>query len=342
MKDLKEEVYDKIKENLIGVIDREKINSVIDAVSISLDGLKIEKECREIIVYEQTNEKLLNKFIVSKAVEGLSEKSLETYRTVISCFLKATNKYIKDITTDDIRLYIAYKKINNTSGNYINLIRRSLSSLFQWCVDNEEMEANPVRRIKSIRVEKKIRNPFTEDEMEILRCKSNNIRNKAIIEFLYSTGCRVSEMCNANRIDVNFEMGKVTVLGKGKKYRDVYLSSRCKAVLKEYLDSREDNSQALFVSLPENFGRNKVGNKNYERLTTSGVEVMLRTLGKNCGIDNVHPHRFRRTAATLALKRGMPIEQVQKMLGHESIETTTIYAKSNMADVQASHNKFII
>ena len=164
MKDLKEEVYDKIKENLIGVIDREKINSVIDAVSISLDGLKIEKECREIIVYEQTNEKLLNKFIVSKAVEGLSEKSLETYRTVISCFLKATNKYIKDITTDDIRLYIAYKKINNTSGNYINLIRRSLSSLFQWCVDNEEMEANPVRRIKSIRVEKKIRNPFTEDE----------------------------------------------------------------------------------------------------------------------------------------------------------------------------------
>ena len=341
MKDLKEEVYGKIKENLIGKIDKNQINSIVDAVAISLDGYKIERYSKELIIYEYTNEKLLKKFIVSKAVEGLSEKSLATYKTVINCFLKATNKYIKDITTDDIRVYLAYKKVNNTSGNYINLIRRSLSSLFQWCADNEEIEINPVRKINSIRVEKKLRTPFTEDEMETLRCKAKDIRNKAIIEFLYSTGCRVSEMCNADRTDVDFELGKVTVLGKGKKYRDVYLSSRCKAILKEYLDSRKDTIPALFVSAPEKFGSGlPIHPKN--RLSPSGVETMLRSLGKKCGIKNVHPHKFRRTAATLALKRGMPIEQVQKMLGHESIETTTIYAQSNMSDIQASHNKYII
>lgn len=342
MKDLKEHVYEIIKGNLIGRIDRERIPLIIDAVAISLDGFKVERDSKELIIYEQNNEKILKKFIVSKAVEGLSENSLSTYRTVISSFLKNTNKYIQDITTDDIRIYLAYKKMDGISGNYLNLIRRALSSLFQWCVDNEELPQNPVRKIKSIRTEKKIRKPFTEDEMEILRCNSKSLRNKAIIEFLYSTGCRVSEMCNADYSDVDFETGKVTVLGKGNKYREVYLSSRCKAVLKEYLNNREDTLPALFVSNPENFGNGLSTRHPKCRLTSSGVECMLRTLGKKCGIDNVHPHRFRRTAATLALKRGMPIEQVQKMLGHESIETTTIYAQSNMSDVQASHNKYII
>lgn len=342
MKDLKEHVYEIIKGNLIGRIDREQIPLIIDAVAISLDGFKVERDSKELIIYEQNNEKILKKFIVSKAVEGLSENSLSTYRTVISSFLKNTNKYIQDITTDDIRIYLAYKKMDGISGNYLNLIRRALSSLFQWCVDNEELPQNPVRKIKSIRTEKKIRKPFTEDEMEILRCNSKSLRNKAIIEFLYSTGCRVSEMCNADYSDVDFETGKVTVLGKGNKYREVYLSSRCKAVLKEYLNSREDTLPALFVSNPENFGNGSLKGYPKGRLSPSGVECMLRALGKKCGIDNVHPHRFRRTAATLALKRGMPIEQVQKMLGHESIETTTIYAQSNMSDVQASHNKYII
>lgn len=342
MKDLKENVYESIKENLIGKIDSERIPLIIDAVAISLDGFKVERESKDLIIYEQNNEKILKKFIVSKAVEGLSKKSLETYKTVINAFLLATNKYIQDITTDDIRVYLAYKKMNRTSGNYLNLIRRSLSSLFQWCVDNEELSQNPVRKIKSIRTEKKIRKPFTEDEMETLRCFSKSLRNKAIIEFLYSTGCRVSEMCNADRSDVDFEIGKVTVLGKGNKYRDVYLSSRCKAILKKYLNSREDPIPALFVSNPENFGNGSLKRYPKGRLSPSGVECMLRALGKKCCIDNVHPHRFRRTAATLALKRGMPIEQVQKMLGHESIETTTIYAQTNMTDVQASHNKYII
>lgn len=342
MKDLKEEVYDKIKENLMSKIDRMQIAIVMDAMAIALDGFRIERESRELVLYEPTNERLLNKFIVSKAVEGLSDRSLETYRGVITSFLKAAKKNIKDITTDDIRVYIAYKKLNKMSGNYLNLIRRSLSSLFQWCVDNGELGDNPVRKIKAIRTERKVRKSFTEDEMELLRFKAEKTRDKAIIEFLYSTGCRVSEMCNVDRLDVDFELGKVTVLGKGRKYRDVYLSARCKAVLKEYLDSRSDDLPALFVSAPENLKKGLSAITPKCRLSPSGVESMLRVLGRKCGIDNVHPHRFRRTAATLALKRGMAIEQVQKMLGHESIETTTIYAQSNMTDVQVSHNKYII
>lgn len=342
MKDLKEELYDSIKENLIGVIEMNLINSVLDIITVSLRGYNIERASKDLVKYDYSNERLVKKFIVSKAVEGLSEKSLATYNTVIRCFLRNTNKNIKDITTDDIRVYLAYKKIDNTSGNYLNLIRRSLSSLFQWCVDNEEISVNPVNKIKSIRVERKIRASFNEDEMEILRNKAKTIRDKAIIEFLYSTGCRVSEMCNVNREDIDFEYGKVTVLGKGKKYRDVYLSSRCKSVLKEYLGCRKDNLNALFISNPITFGRPVFSAIPQNRLTASGVEVMLRNLGKKCGIENVHPHRFRRTAATLALKRGMPIEQVQKMLGHESIETTTIYAQSNTTDVQAAHNKYVI
>lgn len=339
--DLKEDVYEKIKEALVGRIDRTMIQSILDIVAISLDGFRLERDSKEIVVYDQNNEKMLKKFIVSKAVEGLSERSLKTYNTAITMFLHSCNKLLCDVTTDDIRVYLAYKKINNASGNYINLIRRSLSSLFQWCVDNEIMTTNPVKKIKSIRIEKKLRTSFSEDEMEILRCKATNLRNKAIIEFLYSTGCRVSEMCNANRSDIDFENGRVTVLGKGKKYRNVYLSSRCKSVLREYLNIRVDKDAALFVSIPQRFGRTEnIG--EVSRLKSSGVEVMLRELGKKCGIENVHPHRFRRTAATLALKRGMPIEQVQKMLGHESIETTTIYAQSNMEDVQASHNKYVI
>ncbi len=339
--DLKEEVYDKIKEGLVGRIERATIQIILDIVAISLDGLRLERDTKEIVVYDQSNEKILRKFMVSKAVEGLSERSLKTYNTAITMFLQSCNKRLCDVSTDDIRVYLAYKKINNASGNYINLIRRSLSSLFQWCVDNEVMKANPVKKIKSIRVEKKLRASLSEDEMETLRFKAKSIRDKAIIEFLYSTGCRVSEMCNANRLDIDFENGKITVLGKGKKYRNVYLSPRCKSVMKEYLNSRVDKDAALFVSNPDRFGGNKdIG--EVTRLTSSGVEVMLRCLGKKCGIENVHPHRFRRTAATLALKRGMPIEQVQKMLGHESIETTTIYAQSNMDDVQASHNKYVI
>ncbi|EJX09485.1 site-specific recombinase, phage integrase family [gut metagenome] len=333
----KERIYERIKENLYGMVDRKAIPVILDIISMSMQGYRVERDTTEVVLYEYGIEKTIYKFVVSKAVEGLSEGSLETYKRILVTFFQSVQKDIKQVTTDDIRIYLACKKMQKKSGNYMNLIRRTLSSFFKWCCDNEILTNNPVRKINSIRVEKKVRKAFSEDEMELLRISAKTLRDKSVIEFLYSTGCRVSEMCSLNISDIDFGQAKATVLGKGKKYRDVYLSPRCKIMLSEYIGSRTDNLEALFVSKPI-FAENEKLN----RFTKSGVEAMLRSLGKKCGIDNVHPHRFRRTAATLALKRGMPIEQVQKMLGHESIATTTIYAQSNMDDVQASHNKFII
>lgn len=185
---------------------------------------------------------------------------------------------------------------------------------------------------------KKNRKPLSEEEMEMLRHSAKSLRNKAIIEFLFSTGCRVSEAVSVNKQDVDFINGKVDVLGKGRKYRTVYLSTRCAFTLKEYLDSRSDDDDALFVRNPEYCN----GFIKFGRLSAEGVGIMLRTLGRKAGIDNVHPHRFRRTVATTALKRGMPIEQVQKMLGHSNIQTTTIYAQFSEEDLKLSHSKYVI
>ena len=335
--DEKETIYARIKEGLYGKVDSDTIHLVLDATAIAMGGYRVERETTEVVLYDWGNEKIINKFIVSKAVEGLSSKSLETYKGILVAFFRSMQKDVKSVTTDDVRVYLALKKTQRMSGNYMNLIRRTLNSFYGWCCDNEILDANPVKKINCIKTEKKVRKAFTEDEMELLRMNAKTLRDKAIIEFLYSTGCRVSEMCSLDISDIDFGQGMATVLGKGKKYRDVYLSPRCKVTLNEYIKSRADSQEPLFVAKPI-FSSDGV----LTRFTPSGVEVMLRKLGKRCGIDNVHPHRFRRTAATLALKRGMPIEQVQKMLGHESIETTTIYAQSSDDSVQAAHAKFII
>lgn len=337
MTDEKEIIYTRIKEALYGKVSSDTIHLLLDSVSIAMDGYRVERNTTEVVLYEWGNEKIINKFVVSKAVEGLSERSLETYKTVLYSFFQTVQKDVKQVVTDDIRIYLARKKVQGLSGNYMNLIRRTLSSFYGWCRDNELLTINPVKKINCIKTEKKVRKAFTEDEMETLRMSAKTIRDKAIIEFLYSTGCRVSEMCSLDVSDIDFAQGKATVLGKGKKYRDVYLSSRCKIILNEYLKNRTDDLDALFVAKPF-----FADDGTLTRFSTAGVEGMLRALGRECGIDQVHPHRFRRTAATLALKRGMPIEQVQKMLGHESIETTTIYAQSSADSVQAAHAKFII
>ena len=337
MMDEKETIYARIKEGLYGKVDSDTIHLVLDATAIAMGGYRVERETTEVVLYDWGNEKIINKFIVSKAVEGLSSKSLETYKGILVAFFRSMQKDVKSVTTDDVRVYLALKKTQRMSGNYMNLIRRTLNSFYGWCCDNEILDANPVKKINCIKTEKKVRKAFTEDEMELLRISAKTLRDKAVIEFLYSTGCRVSEMCLLDVSDIDFAQSKATVLGKGKKYREVYLSPRCKMALSEYLKSRTDNLEPLFAAKPLHSGDDV-----FTRFSPSGVETMLRKLGKRCGIDNVHPHRFRRTAATLALKRGMSIEQVQKMLGHESIETTTIYAQSSDDSVQAAHAKFII
>lgn len=336
---MKEILLGEIRDTLFGKIPNDEIPIVIDSITFCMRNYELTEKVTSVVVYDQSDSQIIGKFFVAKAVEGLCESSMGYYRTILKCFFTNVGKHVKEIETNDIRVYLAYKKMSKCSDNTLNNIRRVLSSFFVWCTEEEICRKNPMLRIKGIRPTKKIRKPLTEDEMELLRYGAKTKRDKAIIEFLYSTGCRVSEMLGVNRDDIDLASGELEVLGKGRKYRTVYLSSRCKSVLREYLEERNDDCEPLFISTWEGFGGTR--NHNLRRMSRSAVEVMVRNLGKRVNIENVHPHRFRRTAASIALKRGMPIEQVQKMLGHESIETTTIYAQSSSDEVKRNHELFL-
>lgn len=342
MSEHKEKFIQDLRGLLLGLIPVESVAGVIDSVSVAMKDYDLQHKETAIVVYDDGDRHIFKKFFVAKAVEGLSTNSLAYYNTIISSFLNKVSNHIKDISTDDVRVYLATKKIEGVSDNTLNNIRRVLSSFFSWCHTEGIVQKNPMLRIKSIKQVKKIRKPLSEDDMEKLRYAATTKRNRAIIEFLYSTGCRVSEMINLNRDNIDIEGGQVDVLGKGKKYRTVYLSSRCKITLQDYLHSRQDDLDALFVSDWEGMHGAIAGRNIPKRISRSAVESMLRHLGRKVDIANVHPHRFRRTAATTALKRGMPIEQVQRLLGHESIQTTTIYAQSTNDEVKLNHEKYII
>lgn len=338
---MKEKLICDLRNLLFGKIASDEIQSVLNIVSYVLNDYDLSSKETAIVVYDDSDQQIFQKFFVAKAVEGLSQSSLKYYNVIISNFLVKVGKHIKDIETDDVRVYLAFKKLEKVSDNTLNNIRRVLSSFFSWCTEESIIHKNPMLRIKGVRQTKKIRKPFTDDEMELLRSSARTKRDKAIVEFLFSTGCRVSEMISVNRDDLDLTAGQLDVLGKGRKYRTVYLSSRCKIALIEYLATRDDNLDALFISTWEGFRNPDIQNQNSQRMSRSAVEVMVRTLGKRVKIENVHPHRFRRTAATTALKRGMPLEQVQKFLGHESIQTTTIYAQSTNDEVKQSHERFM-
>lgn len=339
---MKECILSEIRDTLFGKIPNEEISIVIDSISFCLRNYDITEKETSVVVYDNSDSQIISKFFIAKSVEGLCQSSLDYYRVILRAFILQVGKHIKEIVTDDIRVYLAYKKINKCSDNTLNNIRRTLSSFFTWCTEEGIIERNPILRIKGVRQVKKLKKPLSEDDMENLRAMTKNKRNRAIIEFLFSTGCRVSEMTNVNRADVDWVNGQVDVLGKGRKYRTVYLSARCKITLQEYINSRTDTLEALFLSDYEGMCSQIKETKQLSRISKGAVEIMLRNLGKKAGIPNVHPHRFRRTAATTALKRGMPIEQVQKMLGHESIQTTTIYAQSTNDEVKLAHEKYII
>lgn len=338
---MKEKLMTDLRNLLFGKIASDEIQSVLNIVSYVLNDYDLSIKETAIVVYDDSDKQIFQKFFVAKAVEGLSQSSLKYYNVIISNFLLKVGKHIKDIETDDVRVYLAFKKLEKVSDNTLNNIRRVLSSFFSWCAEESIIHKNPMLRIKGVRQTKKIRKPFTDDEMELLRSSARTKRDKAIVEFLFSTGCRVSEMISVNRDDLDLTAGQLDVLGKGRKYRTVYLSSRCKIALIEYLATRDDNLDALFISTWEGFRNPDIQNQNSQRMSRSAVEIMVRTLGKRVKIENVHPHRFRRTAATTALKRGMPLEQVQKFLGHESIQTTTIYAQSTNDEVKQSHERFM-
>lgn len=281
---------------------------------------------------EQTNSELLKAFISAKKIEGCSEKTLCYYQSSIEALLNSEQKQIGDIGTNDIRTYLAcYQEERGISRVTIDNLRRIFSSFFAWLEDEDYIAKSPVRRIHKVRTESLVKEVISDENIEVLRDTCHEIRDLAMIDLLASTGMRVGELAKMNREDIDFHERQCVVFGKGNKEREVYFNARTKIHLKRYLESRSDNNPALFVSL----------SMPYNRLTIGGVETRLRQLGKRAGLNKVHPHKFRRTLATMAIDKGMPIEQVQRLLGHVKIDTTLHYAMVNQTNVKMAHRKYI-
>ncbi|WP_283604945.1 site-specific tyrosine recombinase/integron integrase [Lactobacillus gallinarum] len=279
-----------------------------------------------------SNEEYLNKFLEAKKIEGCSERTIKYYKVTVEQLLKKVLHPIRKVTTEQMREYLVdYQKINNCGKTTIDNVRRNISSFFSWLEEEDYILKSPMRRIHKIRAEKLVKNVITDEDIERLRDGCDCLRDVAMIDLLYSTGIRVGELVRLNRADINFSERECVVFGKGDKERRVYFDAKSKIHLINYLKSRIDDNPALFVSL----------DKPYNRLKISGVEIRLRQLGRKLHLDRVHPHKFRRSMATRAIDKGMPIEQVQKILGHSQIDTTMQYAIVNQNNVKAAHRKYI-
>ena len=279
-----------------------------------------------------SNSNYLAMFLNAKKIEGCSERTLSYYKTTVEKLLDRITDPIRKVTTDDIREYLAsYQGLNDCSKTTIDNIRRNISSFFTWLEEEDYIIKSPMRRIHKIKTTKTVKEVISDEEIEKMRDKCKNLRDLAIIDLLYSTGIRIGELVRLNIDDIDFEERECIVFGKGDKERRVYFDAKTKIHLTDYINSRFDTNPALFVTL----------DAPYDRLQISGVEIRLRRLGRELGINKVHPHKFRRTMATRAIDKGMPIEQVQKLLGHSQIDTTMHYAIVNQTNVKVAHRKFI-
>lgn len=281
---------------------------------------------------DQSDEVLVDSFIAAKRLEGCSDRTLVFYRKTIDKMLTSIGKNIKAITTDDLRGYLSeYQNSNMVSKVTIDNIRRNLSSFFSWLEDENYILKRPVRRIHRVKATTSVKETYTDEDLERLRDNCTELRDLALIDILASTGMRVGELVRLNRVDINFNERECVVFGKGDKERIVYFDVRTKIHLQNYLDDRIDNNPALFVGLKQPYNRLKIG----------GVESRLKRMGKAIQVEKVHPHKFRRTMATTEIDKGMPIEQVQKLLGHEKIDTTLHYAMVKQSNVKNAHRRYI-
>lgn len=317
-----------LKNSLIGKIDENCISIVMMELSLLLD------ESDDDSFYQNGDEnlKLLQTFLSSKRLEGCSEKTLSYYQSTIEMMISDLKIPIVKINTDDIRNYLSdYQARRGSSKVTIDNIRRIFSSFFSWLEDEEYILKSPVRRIHKVKFGRTVKDTFSDEDIEKLRDGCDNTRNLAIIDTLISTGMRVGELVRLNRADIDFNERECVVFGKGGSERKVYFDARTKLHLKDYLDRRSDDNPALFVTL----------HNPAKRIGINGVETMLKSLEQVTGVEDIHPHKFRRTMATRAIDKGMPIEQVQKLLGHVRIDTTLHYAMVNQENVKNAHKKYV-
>lgn len=319
----------------------EKVVSILNEMAeyLSISQMKKLQEVllkklneKEVEKKRVSNVEYLSMFIAAKSIEGCSKRTVDYYRTTIETMFKKTEIPIRKITTEDMRNYLSeYQKINDCSKVTVDNIRRNISSFFSWLEEENYILKSPMRRIHKIKANQQVKDVISDEDIEKLRDHCKCKRDLAMIDLLYSTGMRVGELVNLNISDVDFEARECVVFGKGGKERRVYFDAKAKLHLQAYISSRKDDNPALFVTL----------DAPSERLKISGVEIRMRNLGRSLNLSKIHPHKFRRTMATRAIDKGMPIEQVQKILGHSQIDTTMQYAMVNQNNVKVSHRRYI-
>lgn len=330
---MKTEIIKEIEQSLLNYFDNAQMELLHSTLTRCLEKVEVVlKDDSTLVISKYSNEELINKFISAKEIEGCSKRTTKYYESTLLKMNSKMNKGITHMTTDDLRTYLTeYQKMNDCSKASVDNIRRNLSSFFSWLEEENYILKSPMKRIHKIKVDKVIKETYSDETLELLRDNCDCLRDLAIIDLLASTGMRVGELVKLNINDIDFENRECVVFGKGNNERPVYFDARTKIHLKNYLNSRNDSDSALFVSL----------DAPHERLNISGVEIRLRQLGKRLGIQKVHPHKFRRTVATKAIDKGMPIEQVQSLLGHSQIDTTMHYAMVNQNNVKESHRKYV-
>ena len=326
---MKQNLITEVVQGMLPYLNNAQAEKLQEVLVHALFSYEVTKTDKDENISEQN---LVDLFLAAKRIEGCSEKSLKYYESTIMAMLDELHKEVKQIDTDDIRSYLTeYQARKKSSKVTIDNIRRILSSFFSWLEDEDYILKSPVRRIHKVKTGTNIKETYSDEALELMRDSCTELRDLAMIDMLASTGMRVGEMVLLNREDINFNERECVVFGKGDKERIVYFDARTKIHLQNYLQSRTDDDPALFVSLQAPHNRMSIG----------GIEVRLRQMGNRLGLNKVHPHKFRRTLATMAIDKGMPIEQLQQLLGHKRIDTTLQYAMVKQSNVKIAHRKYI-
>lgn len=329
---MKREFIEQVKMRMAGILNEEQLQELEMAIRISLGGLQLQKECAEVSTEVIDNWEYLRLFLQHMIVSGKSQGTVANYKMHLRILLDDMKKPVQEITDDDLMYHLAKQKHLRKVGNrYLDQKRMVFRAFFKWMRKKKYISESPAELLDPIKYDSKIKKPFNDEEREMLRCACSCERDWALLEFLYSTAARVSEVVSLNREDIDFTEKQCVVRGKGGKERLLYLNATAVYHLKKYLEERTDDNPALFVGTK----------KPYDRLTDKGVQAVLRRLGKTAGISDVHPHRYRRTALTNAANRGMPLQDVQHLAGHASPETTMIYCTVDDVKVKAEHRMYL-
>lgn len=328
---MKTQIISNILSNLSSYFSKSQVSVIEVILEDELSHYDLSSSLPYTQQIQKENTELLSAFLSAKRIEGCSDRTIKYYDSILAHFIDNQSGKVQNMTTNHIRNYLSqYEQTSKASHVTIDNMRRILSSFFSWLEEEDYIVKSPVRKIHKIRSEQKVKETFSDEELEKMRDCCNSARDLAIIDLLASTGMRIGELVQLNRSDINYNERQCVVLGKGNKQREVYFNARAKLHLKSYVNSRKDSEEALFVS-----------SRNGKRLSINAIERMVRVLGRNVNIPKSHPHKFRRTLATMAIDKGMPIEQVQRLLGHSKIDTTLHYAMVNQQNVKVAHRKYI-